>query len=170
MARIPWCCAKCGRTRSSARSHWPGRPPTPDDNPTERLRVALRTLHIKAGLPAPEVLAEATRHPSRTEDIDAALAGNAPHWPQLVDLVQVLGGDPAYFQRLWEASSCRGPAGNPWPGSTTAVTPRSTTLGPPPLRPRRPGPRRRSPIRRAEHLVHMFQMFGPVLAASPRTR
>lgn len=126
------------------------RPPDPSadtgEPPDERLRTALRTLHVKAGRPTAEVLAEASRHTLGPGDVSAVLAGNLPNWPLLADVVQSLDGDLTYFQSLWGSAFGRRPA--------TPVDPAGADPGPPP--------------RRAtdERLVRLFQVFGPVLSAA----
>ncbi|WP_433890911.1 helix-turn-helix domain-containing protein [Streptomyces sp. CA-111067] len=136
--------------------------PAADDDPAERLRIALHTLHVKAGYPAPDVLAEATRHTLRPKDISAALDGNLPYWPLLADLVQALGGDPAYFRPLWETATGHLPAAPHRPATAPVTAP---ATAPP------PGPPLALPAQlppSGERLVDLLQAFGPVLATAPR--
>lgn len=112
----------------------------PADDPAARLQVALRTLHIKAGRPPVRVLAEATRHSLAPEEVATSLTGRAS-WPQLADLVQTLGGDPAYFLPLWDATQTVSPAdGRFRPAAPTRAA----------------GPE--------GHLPGLLQGFGPILA------
>ncbi|MEV6011296.1 helix-turn-helix transcriptional regulator [Streptomyces sp. NPDC051976] len=131
----------------------PGEHP-PDDNPVDRLRVALQTLHIKAGRPAPEVLAEATRATCWPTEICAVLDGHIPHWPLLADLVQTLDGDVSYFHPLWEATVTNQPTTPTWSTPTVACTPAPATTP-------RPQPA-------DGQLIHLFETFAPVLSASTR--
>lgn len=118
-------------------------------DPAARLEVALRTLYIKAGRPTPAVLAEATRHAHGPDDITASLAGRPSTWSCLADLVQTLGGDPSYFQPLWEATQ-------PPTADDQPPAPRPSPL---PARP---------PIAADDRLLDLFRAFGPVLTTAPK--
>ncbi|MFE1290849.1 helix-turn-helix domain-containing protein [Streptomyces sp. NPDC058751] len=79
-------------------------PPDPDDTPrtaTERLRVAIQTLHLRAGRPAPNDVAIASRWLLSTSAVASILeASFLPHHAVLETFVRVLGGDSDHFHRL----------------------------------------------------------------------
>ncbi|MFD5483648.1 helix-turn-helix domain-containing protein [Streptomyces hawaiiensis] len=94
----------------------------------QRLLTALRTLHVRAGQPAPHQICVASQWRLNAPQITAILDGNETcDWPTLLLLLNVLGGSPDYFHPLWQAVTDQAPAsteqgkGRPAP-STQPVT------------------------------------------------
>lgn len=143
------------------REEQPPRPPgAAGGDPAERLRTALQTLHVKAGCPGANVLAEATRTTCEPEEIDAVLCGDTPRWALLADLVQTLDGDLGYFQPLWEAAL----TGRGSVVAAFALPARPDVL---PTEPDAGTPSALCPRPSDERLVHLFEAFAPVLSAAP---
>ncbi|WP_051951542.1 helix-turn-helix domain-containing protein [Actinacidiphila yeochonensis] len=70
----------------------------------ERLRGALRGLHLAAGGPSYEELARAGGTGLPLESVNDLLAGDGvPWWPATSRLVAVLGGVPGDIKPLWQA-------------------------------------------------------------------
>ncbi|MFJ3106531.1 helix-turn-helix domain-containing protein [Streptomyces sp. NPDC086835] len=78
--------------------------PEPDDAPmtaAERLRIALQTLHLRAGRPAPHDIAVASRWVLSTNAVASVLEATVlPHHDILQTFVGLLGGDVAHFRLL----------------------------------------------------------------------
>ncbi|MDX3589103.1 helix-turn-helix domain-containing protein [Streptomyces europaeiscabiei] len=96
----------------------------------DRLHQAIRTLHLRAGRPAPHDLAVASRWTLAASDVAVLLeAGHLPSWNVLEPFVTTLGGDLGYFQALLNSAlqeeqdeRLRGPQ-VPTPASWGAVPP-----------------------------------------------
>lgn len=75
----------------------------PDDSadPQQRLRIALRTLHIRAGRPTYQEMAERMAGPITPAQVETALYEGSPRWQVIATLVAALGGDEPYFYGLW---------------------------------------------------------------------
>ncbi|WP_371103196.1 helix-turn-helix domain-containing protein, partial [Streptomyces sp. PU_AKi4] len=76
-----------------------------DDAPTpsaaEQLRTAIRTLHLRAGRPAPSDIAVASRWILTAETVASLLEASVlPPHDVLQTFVRLLGGDPDHFSRL----------------------------------------------------------------------
>ncbi|MEE4543967.1 helix-turn-helix transcriptional regulator [Streptomyces sp. V4-01] len=127
----------------------PAPPADPDDDcPAERLPTALHTLHIKAGRPTPHDLA--TRHAGLdTRQIEAALNGHTPSWRQLSRIVHALDGDTNYFHTLWTQHHN---------AESESIRPHQNAT-------------RHCPVDTHEdHLLELFETFGPTLSATPPAR
>jgi transcriptional regulator with XRE-family HTH domain len=75
----------------------------PDDSadPQQRLPIALRTLHIRAGRPTYQEMAKRMDRRLTPTQIEAALNEGSPHWQVIATLVVALCGDEPYFYGLW---------------------------------------------------------------------
>ncbi|AZK97109.1 MULTISPECIES: helix-turn-helix domain-containing protein [Streptomyces] len=68
----------------------------------ERLRKAIRTLHLRAGRPQPEDIAVASRWALSFTDADGILKGhNLPTWESLTNFILTLGGKPYQFKEIF---------------------------------------------------------------------
>ncbi|XIE81616.1 hypothetical protein AB6O49_34590 [Streptomyces sp. SBR177] len=78
---------------------------------TQQLRIAVETLHVKAGSPAPQDLAVASRWNLGINETAALLEGEVlPDEHVLRVFVRLLGGDIPYFMNL--LADARGEAGS----------------------------------------------------------
>ncbi|WP_435596574.1 helix-turn-helix domain-containing protein [Streptomyces albogriseolus] len=73
----------------------------PDTTAAEQLRTAIRTLHLRAGRPAPSAIAVASRWVLTTNTVASLLEANVlPPHDVLHTFVQLLGGDTDHFTQL----------------------------------------------------------------------
>lgn len=81
-------------------------PAGPPEHVARQLKSALRTLHVRAGLPAGHEIAAASDWRLRTAQVIDILTGTGTTvtWPAMRMLVLVLGGDETYFASLWQAA------------------------------------------------------------------
>ncbi|MEU9377740.1 helix-turn-helix transcriptional regulator [Streptomyces sp. NPDC048255] len=96
--RAVWVTERCSdRTRDSG-------PPGSSDSPVpavDALRQAVHTLHARAGLPAAQDIAVASRWTLTTDDVANLIEGTQlPTWRALKLFVDLLGGDASHFHRL----------------------------------------------------------------------
>jgi transcriptional regulator with XRE-family HTH domain len=83
-------------------------PPASDDTPVsaaEQLRIAVQTLHLRAGRPAPHDVAVASRWVLSAGAVASLLEADVlPHHDILKTFVRLLGGDVGHFRRLLDAA------------------------------------------------------------------
>ncbi|MCL7382224.1 helix-turn-helix domain-containing protein [Streptomyces sp. 35G-GA-8] len=107
---------------------------------TTNLASALRYLHMRAGSPSPWAMEITSSHTLPQDHITALLDGTTTGtWDDVLRLIQILDGEPAYFQPLWE---------------TQTRTPQ-TSLPPSP-----PPPPPRPPTEPAQRLENLFFAFN----------
>ncbi|MFC9431662.1 helix-turn-helix domain-containing protein [Streptomyces sp. NPDC056987] len=123
----------------------------------DTLASALRYLHMRAGSPTAWAMEITTSHTLPEDEITALLDGTTTGtWDDVLQLIQILDGEPTYFQPLWEAES-RTPDPEPQPLNPPA----------PPPAPPRPAP---EPAQRLENLLCAFNDTFPPTRYTPPTQ
>ncbi|MEV5085947.1 helix-turn-helix transcriptional regulator [Streptomyces sp. NPDC056159] len=90
----------------------------------ERFRVAVQTLHLRAGRPAANDVAVASRWLLSTDAVASILEGTVlPHHAVLETFVRVLGGDVDHFNRLLDNARAEAPQATRRPQPPTPPKP-----------------------------------------------